>query len=384
MTDRIIRLTAADYSEAIAFLNRIFSVYAPHDFANMLPGIYRATDAHMAHNYAVKRNGRIAAIVGMFPVQWRVGDRTFRVAGIGGVSTDPDHRGAGLMQALMAHCLRRMDGQGFHLSYLGGQRQRYLHYGYDRCGIQPVCTLNRTNVRAFFSGEPDLNFAPLDRTAQPRVLQAWKLHAAQPVHGVRARKDFYSYLLAWHHRPHAILDRAGRMVGYLVANQKKDFVAELVAEDGDTAWRAIAAWVLKESPGSVVVETYPLAGGLLRGLAQYSENVTAGASGNWRVMDWAAVTDALLRVQQSQGALPDGAVVVGIREYGAIRLQVGSGKASCRRVKAPPDVECDAPTAMRLLFGPLPPDLVLDLPRAARALQSWCPLPLGFARQDSV
>ena len=39
---------------------------------------------------------------------------------------------------------------------------------------------------------------------------------------------------------------------------------------------------------------------------------------------------------------------------------------------------------MRALFGPLAPDQVTVVPPALAALRAWCPLPLGWLRQDGV
>ncbi|SVE23296.1 uncharacterized protein METZ01_LOCUS476150 [marine metagenome] len=80
----------------------------------------------------------------------------------------------------------------------------------------------------------------------------------------------------------------------------------------------------------------------------------------------------------------EGKVVVGIEGYGAIALVVTDGEARCARTEEEPQVSCDPATCMRLLFGPLAPSQVIDLPQPAAMLESWCPMPLYWARQDGV
>ena len=63
---------------------------------------------------------------------------------------------------------------------------------------------------------------------------------------------------------------------------------------------------------------------------------------------------------------------------------VTDGEARCARTEEEPQVSCDPATCMRLLFGPLAPSQVIDLPQPAAMLESWCPLPLYWARQDGV
>ena len=106
MNERIVQLTAADYGEAMDLLNYAFSFsHGPHDFPSLLPKIYRPTEELMSCNYAIRRDGRLVAAVGIFPLTWHVGGAELRVACIGGVSTHPQYRGRGLMRALMRHCV---------------------------------------------------------------------------------------------------------------------------------------------------------------------------------------------------------------------------------------------------------------------------------------
>lgn len=117
----ITRLQAADFDEAMDFLNLVFSMaYRPHDFARMLPILYRPTEAQMACNRALRIQGRIRAVVGVFPMVWAVGDARLNVAGIGGVAVHPADRGQGYMRDLMARCMADIRKGGFALSYLGG------------------------------------------------------------------------------------------------------------------------------------------------------------------------------------------------------------------------------------------------------------------------
>ena len=124
--------------------------------------------------------------------------------------------------------------------------------------------------------------------------------------------------------------------------------------------------------------------GLSRDLARYCEQTSVRASGNWQVLRWAEVVDALMKVQRLSRGMVDGKVVVGIEDYGAIALVVTEGEVRCARTEEEPQVSCDPATCMRLLFGPLAPSQVIPLAREAAMLESWCPLPLYWPRQDGV
>jgi len=382
LSERVTRLRAADFDEAIAFLEMVFSDRGPRDFANMLPSIYRPTDEHMSHNYAIKEAGRIRAIVGMFPMDWHVAGRRLRVAGIGGVSTHPESRRRGYFRALMRHCVDRAREEGCHVSWLGGQRQRYRYFGYEKCGFGYRFTFDRPSLRHTFSGEPIVRFEPLE--GDERVRRAKELHDRQLVHGERSLDDFPRHLRSWHNAPYAAIGEGGRLVGYLVARNKGDYVTELVAESDDVGLEMVHGWGKHIEEGEMSMEAPSWNPRFCRLLARHCAQLSVVSTGNWNIIDWVAATHALMKVRQSMGHLEDGVATVEVEGHGAIRLQVTGGEATCVAAQDRSDVVCDGPTAMRLLFGPLPPGAVLDLPREAGVLESWCPLPLTWSKQDGV
>jgi predicted N-acetyltransferase YhbS len=384
MSEEIIRLTARDFEEALDFLDFVFSVHGPADLQALLPAIYKPTDELMACNYAIKRDGRIRAIVGMYPLSWKVGDRTYKVAGIGGVTSHRRSRGAGYMRLLMDHCVQAMGDEGYHLSYLGGQRQRYQYFGYERCGCLDSFAVNKTNLRHSFQDDPGIRFEPLAAADTERLGRAMALHAAAPVRCPRAEAVFFDRLVSWQNRPWAALDAAGRMVGYLVTDRKGGRLVEMEADSDETVVRLVRAWAASRTEGDTHVDVPPWRVGLARSLGTFCESTSRQSSGNWQVIDWAGVIGALLALRGTMGPLADGIVRLGIGGYGTAEIAVSGGRASCARSSATPSVETDPLTAMRLLFGPLPPSQVLPLPGEVRLLEQWCPLPLSWPQQDGV
>ena len=383
MSTAISRLHAADFEEALDVLNLAFGKAPPRDFEAILPALYRCGEEEMHWNFALRESGRIRAIVGLFPLAYRWGDATLCVAGIGGVSCHPHARGRGYMQQLMDHCVQAAPAEGFHLSWLGGQRQRYGYSGYEKSGVYYRLTLSQTNVRhALGSADFGIDFRPLEREDHTHLQGAIGLHDAQPFRGVRAAHRFYDLLLSWGHRPYVARSRDGRMIGYLVAQADRTCVTELLAvNEGEPELDIAAAWV--QHHGNTCFELPPWSR-LLPKLAQLCEGASASSSGNWQIFDWATTLDALLKARAALVPLMDGAVVVEIAGYDRVALEVRGDDAQCVRTEAAPALQMDTFTAMRLLCGPLPPALVVSLPAAAAPLEQWCPLPLFLGRQDAV
>ena len=383
MSTAIARLTPADFEEAMDVLNFSFGFEHPHNFETLLPVLYHPGAEAMSWNWALREEGSIRAIVGVFPLTWKLGDATLRIAGVGGVSCHPRYRKRGFMGQLMRHCVEAMREEGYPLSWLGGQRQRYGYYGYEKCGINYQLSLAPINVRHVFGdGDLGIEFRPLERQDRTHLQGVIGLHDAQPIRGVRPRERFYNMLLSWYDKPHIALSPDSRMIGYVVANGNGDRITEILAvNEGEPELQIAAAWV--QQHGEATFDLAP-SNRLLPKLAAVCGGMSVHSSGNWQIFDWAAALDALLKAQGTLIPLTDGAVVIEIADYGKVLLEVAGGSARCIRSDAAPALQTDAFTAMRLLFGPLPPATVLALPQAAAALEQWCPLPLFWGRQDGV
>lgn len=383
MAEEIVRLSAADFDEAMAMLRSAFS--KTHEFPELLPALYQRTDDHMSWNHTIRREGRIAAIVGIFPITWKVGDTHLKVAGIGGVGTCPHWRGHGLMRRLMQHARDHISRKGYHLSFLGGQRQRYRYFGWERAGTQIEYLVSPKNMEHEFRrmDSPSLTLEPISE--DPEILaSAKRLHDGQPAYCRRTTKAFGRYLRNWGGRPLVARDAQSRVTGYLVARGDDGIVDEWVSDREETALDMARQWI--ETTQKITRFNYPtIPPPLHHKLGGIAERITVEASGNWQIFNWPATVNALLRLRHATTPLAEGAIRVRIDNVGVtLALRVEGTRASCRVTNDPPDWSSDANCVLRVLFGPTPPSSVADLPKAADTLASWCPLPLALPNSDHV
>ena len=382
MSDQIVQLRACDFEEAISFLNR---AYGRINFATFLPGLYQPTDHHMGHNLAIRRDGRLVSVVGVFPIQWQVGDRLLRVAGIGGVSTDPDCRRQGLMQRLMEHAVELIGHQGYDLTMLGGQRQRYRHFGWEKAGLSLVFQINPKNIEHDIAGRSHaaLKIEPLPDDDQT-LAELRRLHDAQPSHCRRLPASFGDFLGHWNLVPNLVRDGQGRIAGYFVFDSESGSIAELVATDSHVAIDIVAAWS-EATAAPIHVQTAPWPDPFIHRMAAIAEVTTLTSSGNWQIVNWPATVGTLLAFQHRTTPLVHGLVRVRINDANVtIQMRVDGSGSSCQRTCAEPDLEADACTVVRLLFGPTRPSAVMRLGVGAAILEAWCPLPLRLSRLDHV
>jgi predicted acetyltransferase len=379
--ETITRLAAADFENAVDFLNLVFSVHFPIDFPKVLPKLYKPTDECMSMNFAIKRHGKIRAIVGLYPVELNFGSISLKLAAIGAVSSHPNDRGQGHMRRLMHFCLKLMKAEGYHLSWLGGQRQRYGYFGYEVCGTTAVFTVNKKNINHCYGKTPALHFEKID-VHDERIVQMKIWHDENPNHCTRPLASFVEISRSWRHDSFAALDENGELAGYIIADVPAGIVLELVTKREDFIKDVIAAWVTLQERDQVAFETASLPNPLVTELMRICEQQIVRPSGNWQIFDWQRVLDAILKLKHQSIKLASDTFRLGIDGYGVIELRVTDDSAACVRTQSKPHFSCDPLSAMRLLFGPLPPAMTGTVNNST--LNSWCPLPLSLPRQDQV
>lgn len=388
MTDSIIKLTATDFEEAIAHLSLVFN---DPNFAELVPALYEPTDRHMGCNLAVRRNGRLAAIVGVFPIEWNVGDTRLKLAGIGGVSVHPDFRGQGLMRLLMDAAMKEIEQAGYHAACLGGNRRRYGHWGFEKAGVEAAFVVTANSLEHSGRSKLPAEARPF-HIAQATASDFSAMHALYrrlPIHCTRASDSFHRHLLNWRRQPLVLRTSSNRVAGYACFDPKDASCVECCFES-DEALQSFLS-IQTAAAGQPLRMFAPLIRDQqFERLEALSDDASLIECSNWRIYDWPAVVGALLKVKHSFTPLAPGSC--GIRVTAApqlgdrvagksvtFRMNVDT-EASCELCDNPPDFEADGASLLRALASPLP----LDLPRSASHLAQWRPLPLMIPMQDRI
>ncbi len=385
MNDPIIQLSAGDFPELTAFLANAFAKAQPDYFQTHLSAIYQPTDRHMRCNYAIRRGGAIAGVIGLFPITLHMGSSSLRVAGIGGVSTDPQYRGQGLMSNLMSHVLQQIRQEGYDLSWLSGLRHRYRYFGWEKAGSATFIHAGPPVVDWWRQEHdlPAIRLEPLKEDDAAVLAHLQALQQSQLIYCKRPAEDFSRFLRFHKYQPHVAWDAAGQVAGYITGREGGGD-ASLVARDASTAAAMACAWV-ENSKTAGAFQWHTLPDPIGRTLADMSEYISTSGSGNWQIFNWPKVLTTLLRERHAASPLQPGSVAVGINDAKlVVRLTVDGTNATCATTSDKPDITADAPTVTRLLLGPLSPSRVLPLPAAAAILDAWCPLPLWLPPEDHV
>ena len=93
------------------------------------------------------RTGKSGGVIAQMPIGLSVLDETLKCGMIGSVSVHPYARGEGHMKRLMAMAAEDARERQYDLMILGGQRQRYNYFGFERAVYVIRHAVMQTNLR---------------------------------------------------------------------------------------------------------------------------------------------------------------------------------------------------------------------------------------------
>lgn len=387
MGKEIVRLSQQDAPEALDFLNLVFSMAKyPHDFRKMLPKMWEDDGKHVDNHLAVKVDGRIRAIVGVYPLPANIAGEKLLFATMGNVATHPFDTGKGYMSELLDAAMKQLSDMNADGARLGGMRQRYARYGYEPCGTQYRFALTENNVSRYYSGKfrSDIVFSALDIADVDMLNWAKQLYEKNPVWIDRISvRGFYDSVTAWESKPYVAMQN-GNPIGYLTITKDGAGINEVNADSADHIIEIVCAWLRYKKMDSVSFTAEPWQCELLRKLQPLCENWSINMPSRFYIRRWDRVVYAFMKLRQQVAPIADGRKLIGIQNYGTIAIEVVGGKVSVERTEETPDIVLGANEAARFFFGPALPYSACSFATPDSVLTSWLPLPLGWNTLDRV
>jgi len=383
------RLTDSDRDEALRVLNHSFSFKetAPgidrhSDFESNLPIMWTGEHDYMSRHLAVKENGRIVSMLGVYPLRTVIAGDTVLMGTIGNVATLPESRGKGYMRLLFESALREAEALGMAAARLSGLRSRYTRYDFDHAGSVLIAEMTQRNA-ADMGPVPSLRFVPIGRDDGAAIDFARACREKSGMYVIRETQlDFYCALCAWKNRPLLALTGDGIPVGYLSVSPAGGDIAEWGTSKEITCAQLMAAY-LRSSPdiGAVTFRVMPFDIPSVTDVRRYAERWRTEAASMFRVFRWEQLLPPLLKLASRTRKLQEGSLTIGIAGQDTLLLTVHGSAVSVQRTKAPADIVLTRRDALAALLGDIP----FAWPSGAAGPQaSWFPLPLSWCGQDRV
>ena len=152
------------YDDIIEHANFVFShAHGSCEFKTMLPKSYSENPIMWPEHFVAREKDRIRALVGLLTMDLCVLNDPVKLGFIGTVSVNPYARGRGYMKKCMAMAEEHARAEGMDLLALGGQRQRYGYFGFEKGGFYASYTVNKSNCRHALSDADvsGIRFVPL-------------------------------------------------------------------------------------------------------------------------------------------------------------------------------------------------------------------------------
>ena len=382
MDVKIERLTAADYDEWLAAMNRVFTIQNKRemDFELELPKMCVRDDEHLGKHFAIRKNGKIVSALGVYPLPMNVAGEEILFSTMGNVITVPEEEGNGYMTQLLEVAMKELSDLGIDGSRLCGDRMRYNRYGYEYAGfLYNFEILKHHIVRRFKDFDSDISFIKVtedDCKLLTEMQKAYELEKSRVIRG--GDWGFYKTLCAWKNVPYAAVRADGSVVGYLSVNEENDAIAELGAVSDDVYREILVNWIITNGAESITIGLMPHKAAEIRIVSEICQECTITNPSMFKIMNWEKVVNAFFKLKAQYTDIPDGELVVEIENYGRLQLFAQNNTVGCRKTEKSADVSLSHLEATRFLFGTYPERSVCDF------AHPFLPLPLSWNSQDRV
>lgn len=378
------RGNAEMYDDYMDLINYVFGFNGnTSDFKKLLPKLYRPEDDPAGNSYVAVEGGRIKAAVGAFDLSVSVCGEVLHTRGIGNVAVHPYARSKGYMRRLMNDAVEDMIRDGVDYSTLGGRRQRYNYFSYDKLGGKVTLSFNSDNMRHTFGypREHAIKIRRITAADEAALNSIAALYDELPLHALRDRARLFDILSSWTSSVYCGYD-GDVFVGYAVVNG--DSASELLVREEARLCEFASALFDAHGRGKLSICLPPFMPSYIEKLYRIAEGYSIDPDKSFSVLNYERTTRAFMRLKsQCMGQLPDGELTLRIHGRGGeenITLSVTGGEADVGATNKTPYGEYSHLDAMNLLFAPVCPARD-SLPPFARL---WLPLPIFIHYVDAV
>ncbi len=340
--------------------------------------------------FVIRDGGRIVSQVICVDQSVMVGSKTLRVGGISGVCTHPDYRGRGFMTKLLRYAIAYMRTQGFAISDLGGDTQRYRRFGWENAGRRCVYRITKRSLSAtappegFVALPYEPTQANLTSTLTLHNQEGWGLRRDEALHrALLGRLGKETWLCAFGDRLecYAVVERSAEYVKIVEVAGSEDGFHFLVQHLCDLGTEALSvslpfghhlsrrAWSLSSG-----FHISPLRMIRLLNLKETLEVFADQMAERFSSLGLEGERRVCLAVRDVGGEQKVSVEFTG--ESVSVHDRAGS---SCKGV-----VSLSPGSMAAFLFGPLGPSVVGPLPERAQFIESVLPLDFYLWENEGV
>ena len=371
MADTVVRTAQSrEFPELLAMLMAAFCENQLNHarFDHLMPETVRADQAVLDHWYIALHEGQIVASTQIVPQRLTVAPGVeLRVGGIGQVSCRPEFRNKGMMSKVLGAAVERMTADRYDVSVLGGDRQRYRHYGFEVAGSARLLWLTDRRPIGKNPSEGARPMRFLGDSATEELIH--KAQTLRPTHAVRTREETHLIQKRLNVSTWVLEDQGGFAYASLTG--------ERIAEYGGDVktFERLLVFLLARRGLSVLIPAADGSGELEKLMLEFAGNYDVHVEQMLRIFDLQQLLERYRPLLEKRLACWEGAITLKISdESSSVRVARASAKLDIAAATGPADLTLDRPTWAQALFGPFTPELPEVPCIRAFAMQAF-PLP---------
>lgn len=378
------RLKKENYDELISLLNLVFSKQnnCIMDFEKELPNMCIKDEMHMRKHIGLFLDNKLVSVVGVYPLPTKVLDREINFCTVGNVATHPDYEGLGYMNILINRAMEIVKEEKYDACRLGGDRARYLRFGFELCGGNYSYYITPKNAKksllaCYGQNTSVTEILPNDEKS---LTFAREIYHQNKVSVLRNDNNvMYRVMTAWKNTPY-LVTKNNEPIGYFALTSNKKEVSEAYAINKESYLDTVATISNYLNDGfSVELHQHDI--DLIREMNKCAEYMSIQIPSNFNIVNFENVVDAYIKLKASYTCLAMGSVAISIRDYGKIKIFANENDCGCVKFDGECDIELSKPDATRFIFGMHPPVSVIEPNLFAKAN---FPLPLSWNTQNRV
>ena len=368
-----------DYEDIIDFGNYVFGI----DFISLLPKLYKNHKEVAQHHHLIKEGHRIKAMVGSFPLGFRVCNDYLKIRGIGTVSVHKYSRGSGYMKLLMDTAIIEMKEEGCDLAILSGQRQRYEYWGFTPCGINIIFNFNSSNIKHTKIHTEDIyEFTEYDEKASCDLEKIIDLHESQIAHGIRATEAFLEICKSWNNNL-IFIYKNQEFSGYICSSTNSESISEIMLLDPSEIDTVLTSYMKYFNLKNASVAIYMHRTEEFIKLSRLCEHYMIKNSANMYIINYINVIKSFMNLKNTFSPLCEGVLILNVLETGTFSIEVKNGVVTVLETDLPHHISLSPLDATALLFSHgsfINSTYTITNP----LVKSWFPLPLFYPEIDNV
>lgn len=373
----ITRLKKDDLNQLIEFLNNVFTVQNGKEmhFENSYPRIFRLDDKMMNCHLAAKDSGKICGVVATYPFKYHVGDSVLKVGSTGNVAVDSNYRGQGLMQKLMTETCRQNKEAGLDMCFLHGDRWRYRHFGFERCGVELNFHIKASMMRDY-EMKNSVKLIMMTEENDSLNKKLYEFYKTQHTYEEREFETFYYAMTAKGHITYVITsENEEKVKGYITVSGEQTSIIELALDDVRDFPEVIKTH-MNEHNVEIVYFSVPAYHPAIPDAITYADRYTAFQPGNFLIFNFKNVAEAFMKEKNKYETMPDGTITIDSDIFGKWKIEKAGNDIKVDAFIGEADFVLEGYSAYQFVFGTLPPMGKRESGEKEALAKLWFPLPL--------